>query len=74
VLGGGACLFGAVHEVGGDGVESCRAGAACHDPSGWLVLVLTVAGFALFALAATTWVRAYMLVGRGRRQLPGDAG
>jgi hypothetical protein len=75
VLGGGACLFGAVHEIDGDGAGSCRAGAGCHDPSGVLVLVLTIAGFALFALAATTWVRAFTLVGRARRRpLPGDAG
>jgi hypothetical protein len=66
---GGILLFAAVQEIYGDYSASCRAaGATCHDPRGWLVIALTVAGFGLFALGATTWVRAFYLVDQGRRR------
>jgi hypothetical protein len=68
-LAGGTMLFAAVHEIYGDDSARCSAGgAACHDPRGWLVMALTVAGFAFFALGVTTWVRAFYLVDRGRRR------
>ena len=55
---GGALFFGAIHE------------SYSHEPRGWLANGLTVLGIGLFALGATTWVRAFGLVAqqvRGRR-------
>jgi hypothetical protein len=67
--GGGILLYGAVEEIYGDYGATCRvAGAACHDPRGWVVIALTGAGFGLFALGATTWVRAFYLVDQVRRR------
>jgi hypothetical protein len=66
--GGGVLLYGAVQEIYGDSSDTCRiAGASCQDPRGWVVIALTVAGFGLFALGATTWVRAFYLVDQVRR-------
>lgn len=65
---GGALLYGAVQEIYRDGSGACLAGTACHDPRGSVVIALAVAGFGLFALGATTWVRAFFLVDRIRRR------
>jgi hypothetical protein len=68
-VGGGVLLFGAVQEIYGDYSDTCRAaGATCHDPRGWVVIALTVAGFGLFALGAATWMRAFYLVDQVRRR------
>jgi hypothetical protein len=65
---GGVLLYGAVEEIYRAGPNACLAGTTCHDPRGWVVTVLAVAGFGLFALGATTWVRAFYLVDRIRRR------
>jgi hypothetical protein len=66
---GGILLYGAVEEIYGDYSDTCRvAGATCHDPRGWVVIALSVAGFGFFALGATTWVRAFYLVDQVRRR------
>ncbi len=58
-----------MQEIYGDYGDACRvAGATCHDPRGWVVVALTAAGFGLFALGATTWVRAFYLVDQVRRR------
>ena len=46
----GALVFGALHE------------SYSLEPRGWLANGLTVLGVGLFALGATTWVRAFGLV------------
>ena len=47
---GGTLVFGAIHE------------SYSLEPRGWLANGLTVLGVGLFALGATTWVRAFGLV------------
>ena len=58
---GGALVFGAIH-------ESYR-----HGPRGWLADGLTVLGVGVFALGATTWVRALSLVAQQMRDRRGAA-
>ena len=52
---GGALTFGAIAESYG------------REPRDWLVIALAVLGIDLFALGATTWVRALGLIVRARR-------
>ena len=52
---GGALVFGAIHET------------YSLEPRGWLANGLTVLGVGVFALGATTWVRALSLVAQQMR-------
>ena len=58
---GGALVFGAIHE------------SYSHGPRGWLADGLTVLGVGVFALGATTWVRAFGLVAQQMRDRRGAA-
>ena len=58
---GGALVFGAIHE------------SYSLEPRGWLANGLTVVGVIVFALGATTWVRAFGLVARQMRDRRGAA-